>query len=226
MLKKLISGGDNRTSRFHTEDDVFIGLGASVVGGAIVATQKLRNTIAGRRPASPWWPLPAISAVERFLRPQMAAIEFGSGSSTLWIGSRVKSVIAREDNEKWANITQKRVAEAGLSNCDVQFRQGADYYHIDPDARFDFAVVDGSYRWKCLQALSDKMAPGGLIYFDNSDSDKDARHYPEHGLPNTHYAQKEVKTLSQRSDVRIEELHGMINGELFAGSGTLIHFLK
>lgn len=190
----------------------------------IVAAQRASIFISGMRPPQPWWPLPAIKKVEAKLNPGMTAIEFGSGSSTIWLGKRVRSVLAREHNAEWARTTRDRLREAGLENCDVQHRTGHSYFKIEPDLRFDFAVIDGEFRWKCLEALADKMNPGGLIYFDNSDSDKDAKHYSEFGLNGGYYAQAIVSSLSRRDDVKIEEVTGMINGELFAGSGLLILF--
>ncbi len=224
IFQKLISGGDGRRSRFHTADDMFIGLGDVVTQTPLVLGQKLRNRLAGRRPETPWWPLPAIEAVEKKLSRDMTAIEFGSGSSTLWIARRVRSLIAREHDAHWAEITRKRLEAGGLSNCEIQHRTGGNYYALDRDQRFDFAVVDGQFRWKCLETLSERMEPGGLIYFDNSDSDKDAHHYSAYGLEGSHHAQAVVRDLEHSHTVRVEIVHGMINGELFAGSAMLISF--
>lgn len=189
----------------------------------LVVGQKLRNRLTGRRPEAPWWPLPAIEAVEKRLSPEMRAIEFGTGSSTLWIARRVRTLIAREHDAQWAEITRRRLAVHGLSNCEVEHRTGEAYYSLE-DQRFDFAVVDGQFRWKCLENLSDQMKPGGLIYFDNSDSDKDASHYGAYGLSGSRHAQTFVRRLEQIQMVRVKTVHGMINGELFAGSGMLISF--
>lgn len=224
MLKKLISGGDSRRSRLHTEDNHFIGWAASLSEVPTVVAQKLSNKLAGKRAIAPWWPLQAITKVEAALKPAMSAVEFGSGSSTLWIAKRVKSVLAREHDAKWAAVTQKRLQDEGIDNCEVQFREGQHYFDFDPAARFDFAVVDGQYRWKCIEVLGSLMNPGGMIYFDNSDSDKDALLYEEFGQSGSHLAQLAVKKLSERDDVEVEHIHSMINGELFAGSGTLISF--
>ena len=224
LLRKVLAGGDGRTSRFHTEDNVFIGWPRLLTQTPIVVGQKIGNTIAGQRPVVPWWPRKAIAAVESRLTPDMVAVEFGSGSSTIWIARRVKSVLAREHDAKWAAITRERIAAEGLASCTIEHRSGADYYAFEPDTRFDFAVVDGEYRWKCIEALSSRMNPGGLIYFDNSDSDKDAGSYAAHGVSGTHHAQRVIAELEQAGTVRVEPVHDMIDGELFAGSGLLVHF--
>lgn len=224
MLKKIISAGDDRRSRFHTEDNIFIGWPSVCCETPIVAAQKIRAGITGRRPVAPWWPLPAIREVEKRLNPSMRAIEFGSGSSSIWIAKRVGSLICREHNEEWAIITRKRLGSERVENCEVQHRSDHSYFFLEPGYNFDFAVVDGEFRWKCLHALSGRMNPGGMIYFDNSDSDKDAKHYDQFGLTGTHQAQRLVQNLEKSGKVLVENLHGMIHGELFAGSGMLITF--
>jgi precorrin-6B methylase 2 len=204
---------------------VFVGWGSAFSQVPKVAGQKVRNAILGSRPVVPWWPLNAIDAVERVVRKDMKAIEFGSGSSTIWLAQRVKSIVACEHNKTWVDVTNKRIANLGISNAEVRHKEGHDYFQIDDNERFDFAVVDGEYRWKCLEALSDKMIPGGYIYFDNSDSDKDEKHYQEFNLKGKRLAQAIALELCSSNDhISAEHFHGMINGELFAGSGMLISF--
>ncbi|MEL6660753.1 MAG: hypothetical protein AAFR36_30080 [Bacteroidota bacterium] len=225
MLKKIISAGDVRKSRFHTESDVFIGMGS--VAGQIPAVvfQKAAAILTGRRPSKPWWPLPAIRAVEARLHDGINAIEFGTGSSTIWLAKRVANVVAREHDEEWSKITKNRITEQGLTNVDLQYRGDHSYFALNDDDLFDFAVVDGAYRWKCLETLKEHMKPGGFIYFDNSDSDKDAKHYSEFDISGKHHAQRVVRDLISEGTVRSSiEFHGMIHGELFAGSGMIIEF--
>lgn len=154
----------------------------------------------------------------------MRAIEFGSGSSSIWIASRVGTLVCREHDEVWAGITRQRLKAEGIENCEVQHRTAKTYYFLGPDDSFDFAVVDGEYRWKCLEVLADKINPGGMIYFDNSDSDKDAKHYPVFGLTGSHQAQAFIRELEKTKNLCVTEFHGMVHGELFAGSGMLITF--
>jgi predicted O-methyltransferase YrrM len=168
----------------------------------------------------------AIILVDSFLTPKMNALEFGSGGSSLWIGERVSRLTVREHDLEWSDATRKRLADSGQQNCEVEWKEGEQYYTLEGTERFDFAVVDGEYRWKCLEALSERMSPGGLIYFDNSDSDKDSKHYAEFGLRGTRYAQKVVANFERSGRARVKNVHGMINGELYAGSGSLIYFYR
>jgi hypothetical protein len=224
VIKKIVSADDDRISRFHTEDDLFIGWKSVFYETPVVTAQKIMNGIKRSRPEIPWWPLKAIQAVEKRLAPNMRAIEFGSGSSSLWIARRVRTLVCREHDGNWAEITQKRLVNASITNCDVQHRHGEAYYSLEQEDKFDFAVVDGEYRWKCIEALSKKMNPGGLIYFDNSDSDKDKKHYSEFGIDKFYQAQKIINELEINNKVSVIRINGMINGELFSGSGTLIKF--
>jgi protein-L-isoaspartate O-methyltransferase len=224
FLHKVVTGGDHRLTRFHTEDNKFIGLKSLLKEVPVVILQKSLNSLRGQRPVRPWWPLEAISAVNSELNKEMSVLEFGSGSSTLWLALRVKNVVSREHNEEWADITRARALEVNLKNCEVQHRVGDQYYHLNDFDSYDVAIVDGEYRWKCLESLANKIRAGGFIYFDNSDSDKDAHHYAEFGLEVPHQAQLLIEELKKQRKVRIKEIHGMIDGELFAGSGILIFF--
>ncbi len=173
MFSKIFSGGDTRKSRLHTENDVFIGFPQAISELPKAIAQKTHNKFTGRRPPVPWWPMKAISYVEKHLQSDMKAIEFGSGSSTLWIAQRVEHVIIREHDHNWAKKTENLLASNGARNWDMELRTGQDYFALPSCRNYDFAVVDGEYRWKCLEALESKMNSGGLIYFDNADSDKD-----------------------------------------------------
>jgi precorrin-6B methylase 2 len=224
MLKKILKAGDDRRSRFHTEDNVFIGWQSVLSQTPVVTVQKIRSKVTGSRPNAPWWPLPVIKEVDKRLTSRTRAIEFGSGSSSIWIAKRVASLICREHSEYWASITRKRIDAEGLKNCEVESFSGKAYYTLDPYDKFDFAVVDGEYRWKCLEALADKINQGGFIYFDNSDSDKDAHHYDEFGVIEIRKAQAVAQEVARSKNARLEEIHGMIHGEIYAGSGTLITF--
>lgn len=225
MLNKIIAAGDNRRSRLHTEDDVFIGWKSALVEVPITAVQKMRNAIVGSRPIVPWWPLPAIREVNARLRPDMRAIEFGSGSSSIWIARRVGYLVCREHDRNWAEVTRRRLASCEVTNCEVQHCADTDYYRIESDQRFDFAVIDGEFRWKCIEAVWPHMNSGGIIYFDNSDSDKDAGSYNKFGVIGDRLAQKYIFDLEKDNKIKLQEFHGMINGEIFAGSGILITVL-
>lgn len=139
----------------------------------------------------PWWTFAASSRVEVFLRSRPAArvFEWGSGASTVWLARRAVSVAAVEHDAAWADDVrsvapsnamvhlvpprpltgqpmQVASAKAGFAGLDF-----ADYVAaIDStEGMFDVIVIDGRAREACLSRAIDRLAPGGVIVFDNVD---------------------------------------------------------
>lgn len=224
VIRKIIAAGDKRKSRFHTEQDLFIGWEKVFRQAPVALSQKIRRYLGQERSPMPWWPVDAIDKVDGLLHRNMNCIEFGSGGSTIWMANRVRNIVSREHNKEWAEMISARARREALTNIDLQYRPGLSYYDLKGLAKYDFAVIDGEYRWKCLEALRNRMNPGGVIYFDNSDSDKDKKHYREFDFVGSHRAQNLAFDLERQGGVEIESIHGMIAGEFFAGSGMLIKF--
>ena len=128
------------------------------------------------RPNLPWWPFPAKEAIESLIQPNWNVIEFGSGSSTIWLAARARHVHSFEDNPEWYEKVRHRLSLQNLSNVTLRLRQGATFYDLRDfeDHTFDLAIVDGYCRFGCVQAVLPKLKAGGFIYLDNSDADKDA----------------------------------------------------
>lgn len=222
MFKRLIAGRDGRRTRFHTARNELIALAPAMGDLAGSLTLKLSSKLGAKRPAVPWWPTLAIPAVEAVLRPDMKAIEFGSGSSSIWIGQRVKSLLTVEDDPSWAEKTRERLRSAGLVNVVVKLAREAEYWSAGDDDSFDFAVVDGRYRWKCLEHTLPRISRGGYVYFDNADADKDAATYENAG--DAYLAQKAIEAfVAARPGSRIDKIASMTHGELFASEGWLVH---
>ncbi len=110
-----------------------------------------------------------------------------------------------------------------LTNAEVLHRTGERYYDIPNSAGpFEFAVVDGSWRWKCVEALIPRMAQGGVIYLDNADSDKDMMHYSV--STQSRLAQQIMQEYANKTpNARLEKVSSFIHGELYAGSGWFLH---
>ena len=181
IVTKIIAGGPGRRTRFHTEPNELIPMSGFAALPTVMA-QWLRTRLTGTRPEAPWWPLAVIPVIERHLSKDSNVIEFGSGSSTIWLAKRARCVVSFEDDENWHRKTLHRLKQAGLQNSEVLFRVDEGYYRlegVDPDQQFDLAVVDGSWRWLCLEHVLPRMKPGGIVYLDNADADKDLRSYPE-----------------------------------------------
>jgi predicted O-methyltransferase YrrM len=140
----------------------------------------------------PWWTFAAIGEVDRFLkeRPNARAFEYGSGASTIWLARRVAQVVSVEHDAAWHGEVERRLAPFGHArvrlvppdaerSADPQFvsrkpgwrgQTFRDYVHaIDAEpGLFDLIVIDGRARPACLDHARARLAPDGMIVFDNT----------------------------------------------------------
>jgi predicted O-methyltransferase YrrM len=156
----------------------------------------------------PWWTYAATAVVERHLERLGGAarvFEYGSGASSVWLGRRAGLVHTVEHDAGFATVVRKLLAEAGLSSTvgliEVEAparehprvpsarrgeagRDYADYVAaIDRvDGEFDLVVVDGRARLACLAAAQPRLAPGGLVLFDDSQRKRYAAGLASSGL--------------------------------------------
>lgn len=137
----------------------------------------------------PWWTFDSADRVAACLeqRPGARVFEWGSGASTLWLAARAGSVHSVEHHAGWAEVLAPRLpghvelrvvqpvacrepavgsAKPGHAGLDFADYVGA----IDEVAGdFDVVVIDGRAREACLARAVDRLAPGGVIVFDNVD---------------------------------------------------------
>lgn len=139
----------------------------------------------------PWWTFEATDRVSSFLatRPQARVFEWGSGASTVWLSRRAGSVTSIEHDAEWAqsmvpvlpsNAVVRVVEPApavGRPHQELSGKVGfegldfADYVAAVDDApgTFDLVVVDGRARNACFHRALSRLAPGGVLVFDNVD---------------------------------------------------------
>lgn len=139
----------------------------------------------------PWWTFAATDRVADFLatRPQARVFEWGSGASTVWLSRRAGSVTSIEHDAEWADIVEpvlpanavvhvvSPVPAAGGPGEQLSGKDGfegldfGDYVAAvdDTDGVFDLVVVDGRARGACFQRAVTRLAPGGVLVFDNVD---------------------------------------------------------
>lgn len=137
----------------------------------------------------PWWTFEATDVVADHLseHPGSRVFEWGSGASSVWLGRRSGRVTSIEHDAGWgdrmkgllpANVEQLVVPpvresapivashKAGNEGLDFsEYAAAIDRFH---DA-FDLIVIDGRAREACLVRAVGRLAPGGLIVFDNVD---------------------------------------------------------
>ncbi|HEY0179294.1 MAG TPA: class I SAM-dependent methyltransferase [Dokdonella sp.] len=140
----------------------------------------------------PWWTTVAAREVERWIGARggrVRAFEYGSGASTVWLARRCSHVTSVEHDAAFARsiapiLDPERVrlrvveptrgvavpragsARRGFEDCDFSAYVDA---ILDEDVRYDLVVIDGRARVACLARAQERLAPGGLIVFDNSD---------------------------------------------------------
>lgn len=139
----------------------------------------------------PWWSYAAIDAVQSWLdaRPRpIRVFEYGSGASTFWLARRVAEVHSVEHHRGFGEM----MADALAAQPNVELRivestpdqrprigsakegyRGQDFSAYvnaihDVTGEFDLVVVDGRAREACLSVALPRLAPDGLIVFDNS----------------------------------------------------------
>jgi hypothetical protein len=222
IIRKIVAGGPGRPTRLHSETGQRIPVRELIHLPRAVGAWSLRH-VTGRRADTPWWPVCAIPVIERLLTPQSRVLEFGSGSSSVWLARRAASVVSVEDDPAWHRRVTERLATLGLQNATVRLAQGPAYYDLSWTGtdRFDLVVVDGSYRWRCIEAALPRLRPGGALYFDNSDADKDLLLYPEPWMSRV-AASMLADYAANHPDARLDRYTSFISGELHVGEGTLL----
>ncbi len=140
----------------------------------------------------PWWTYPAITEVAAELAArngQARVFEWGSGASTVWLGRRAAEVHSVEHDETWveflrpvvADVSSVRLRHVGAPHRGEEARvpsqrfghEGLDFSDYvaaidEVDGQFDVVVVDGRARAACLRRAVPRLAPDGIVVFDNS----------------------------------------------------------
>ncbi|WP_141013857.1 class I SAM-dependent methyltransferase [Nocardioides sambongensis] len=137
----------------------------------------------------PWWTFDSAELVAAHLadRPGARVFEWGSGASTLWLAARAGSVHAVEHHAGWAlrlapqlpgnvhlevveptSARRPTVPSAKPGHAGLDF---ADYVRAidEVDGEFDVVVIDGRAREACLERALARVAPDGIVVFDNVD---------------------------------------------------------
>ncbi|HJT98186.1 MAG TPA: hypothetical protein VJ696_07700 [Rhodanobacteraceae bacterium] len=138
----------------------------------------------------PWWTLPAIDAVEKWIAAREGKVrvfEYGSGASTVWLARRCEHVVSVEHDARFARIigpmlpsnAELRVIAPELAVSTPQAGSGRRGYedcdfaaYVDAiaagDTRYDLVIIDGRARAACLARAPKYLNTGGMIVFDNS----------------------------------------------------------
>jgi len=142
----------------------------------------------------PWWTFKASDEVAAFLKehPDARIFEWGSGASTAWLSRRAGTVTSIEHDASWAEIVRPVLpANAAVQVVEPSPATGArgeelsekdGFADLDfaayvaavdaTDGLFDLIVVDGRARNACFRHAVTRLAPGGVLVFDNVDRER------------------------------------------------------
>ena len=120
----------------------------------------------------PWMNYNVIHFLENRLNNNQTMFEFGSGYSTLFYASHVKSVTSVEYDSQWLERIQAMVP----NNVTLIFQDkdvDGDYcrtIHNNGD-KFDIIIVDGRDRVNCVKQAHKAVSDNGVIILDDSQRD-------------------------------------------------------
>jgi hypothetical protein len=139
---------------------------------------------------TPWWSLPAIDEVERWIanrQGEVSVFEYGSGASTVWLARRCRHVVSVEHDVEFTRAIASMLKRDNISLRLIEPRRNVPtpqtpsgrrgYEHCDFSAYvdgiaagdgYDLIVIDGRARNACLARAQSRLKTGGLIVFDNS----------------------------------------------------------
>jgi hypothetical protein len=131
----------------------------------------------------PWWSFGAVKYLGERLKADQDVFEFGSGGSTIYIGSRVRSVTCVEDERQWVDLVVEAAARRNLKGVSVIYRpfdfwktgafDKSDYLLTLTGRSYDVIVVDGK-EWSdqvrdlCFWHAENHIKEGGIIVLDDS----------------------------------------------------------
>lgn len=155
--------------------------------GLIASLDYARNpSVSAWDVGEPWWNSRAIRYARRQLREGDMVLEWGSGSSTVWLTSLGARVTAIEAEAEWAEKVNARCPgtpvrfipgeDTGELRSEPELRDRGQHFFdryvsaIDefPDDMFDMIIVDGICRAECARRAARKVRPGGLVVVDDT----------------------------------------------------------
>jgi hypothetical protein len=132
-------------------------------------------------PRDPWMARDMVAILDDWIRPSDRGIEFGSGRSTVWLASRLQSLISIELDANWrekvaADIKKNRLeakVDLRFFPIDVAWKndiENSPYVRAVDDVSnvsIDFVLVDGWARGHCALVGIRKLKPGGVLVIDD-----------------------------------------------------------
>jgi hypothetical protein len=117
----------------------------------------------------PWWTYSFIDFLQTRLNNTIRVLDYGSGSSTIWLGSRVKEVISIENYSTWAEEISKQTSPNVTVHCVKEITDFSAY--LDSiSGKFQIIIIDNlGNRMDCAFHSMQFLADNGVIIWDNTD---------------------------------------------------------
>lgn len=129
----------------------------------------------------PWWSYNAIFHVDKIVKGKKI-FEYGTGGSTIRYSKLAKSIVSVEDDLKWFEMMNKKLAEQKITNVNLlyvafDFRSpknfgSSEYLNAVNNGDFDIIIIDGQdhtfqERITCFRHVEPMMKPGQYIIMDD-----------------------------------------------------------
>jgi hypothetical protein len=125
----------------------------------------------------PWLTYAAVHWLDRVLRPHHRVFEFGSGSSTIWLAHRVKSIVSVEHDAAWEQLVRAHLPANAILHLmeargdEIEAPDDDPYTRVlrDADSQFDLILIDGVARNSCVRLAVERLTHSGVILLDDAD---------------------------------------------------------
>jgi len=169
----------------------------------------------------PWMVPGAVRFLNRHITARSVILELGSGRSTAWYAARASRVVSLESSDSWYAEVAEQLHRLRLDNCDLRLVSLSDFPAVireQSDASIDVAVIDCQENAKvnritCVEAVTDKLKPGGLLVLD--DADRERYCSAPLLLPRWHrftfIGLKSVPLVANQTDIYVRPCSGALN---------------
>ena len=132
------------------------------------ASARARKGVLGNGRAIPLTSYAFIEYVAGLDISNFAVLEIGGGNSTSFWAEQAQSVLTLEHDRTWYDEVKDRLP----ANVDLRFIAQPDYARsiAEVEGLFDLIIIDcAANRLECANAVSGKLAPGGMVVLDNAE---------------------------------------------------------
>ena len=171
--RRIVAGSPYVKTRLHDEHGNLIPISNLVRHLPRALVEAVARLTMSRLLPIPWLAYSGFAAIKAELRPNWRALEFGSGMSTCWLAEHCAFTLSIESDPAWYARINRQAASLPQDRLRYELRTGEDVYPAvseeDAGEGFDFILVDGMWRDKCVENSLRYLRPGGVFYLDNSD---------------------------------------------------------